>query len=610
MSDLTVTGEGKKATGKRRTVRNPAAPRKPTAPRKPASRRKPDSPVAPAALPAVPDDVQSPGVPGANAGAAEQTAVVPTSAPVEPLAPVVPVEGADERSESPDIAGAAEEGAGSQGVPPAETCVVPAPGNEKINDGAGQLQEAGTFPATVETFSLTAVCAHVTVKPGEGDSFRVLAQNPKHWSVGPGGRVRQSGGAVAEALALDRTGRSYGSFNGEFRINGVKVDVPPAEQREKLVVEVPAGFTGDLDINGEMFAVMQVEVKGRRAVEVHSKDSADVTLTEPQDCTELCLYSQSLITARDCTVSGGVTLRTELKGRISGGKIKARDGAVMLSANNDSALIIGKVIGKQVSATASIKSTIEAESATSYSKLVTEASVGGVVRFKYSMGLDSIEANASNAAVHLGTVLTRTAVYKASVNGRITCQDCDAQSLFAEASVSSCIEISAGSADGGKASASVGAKVILNGYFAEVSCSQSVGGRVLFTDGPPNADMFVRAGKRYFDRKFCEDQHGVTASLLMTMVLGNSGGSPDEVAATLSQPAVVRAFMKGIKAAYADVAVSAAIETLAAALRANLSEDDFKNQEKVNQVLTSAEVVGKFQEAFGLFSARVSATFE
>ncbi len=473
---------------------------------------------------------------------------------------------------------------------------------------AVELKEVATIPATVDCLRVTAVCANVVIRPGEGDCIRVLAHTPDFWSVRANGSIRERGGVVAEAVALDVMNLSYGTCNGVLRINGVVVVVPPVSQREQLVVEVPASFTGDIDINGKLFAIVKVDIAARKDLEVYASHESEVTVADQPMCASVFMLSSSTLTAGAITCSGAVTLNAETSGKLYAGKITAKNGPVTVRATNSAQLHLHERIrAKVVLIDCAVSAKAHAHNVTSLTDAKVTVSNSAEARVKHLAAKGEIElCTATTAHLFTGPLLARSVSMNASISSSITVDECDTVQLDANASISGNIHVKAGSADRGNGIANISGQILLEGHFGSIVKQRAIGGEVTIVEPKLDAtDVFVRAGKRHFDRKYWDDTHIAYASIILTSVIAPSMAAAEGMAEALKNAEFLAYFTRGIPLAYKNENADRAIAEYGVALKAHLTEDEFVNTEKLQQVLAYPEVVAKFQAAFQLFAQAI-----
>lgn len=505
----------------------------------------------------------------------------------------------------------------------AETVALPASPNDAITAETGALPDAtatgdttistpdtlvevGTLPPSVESIRLTVSCAVVSVRTGQTDSIRILARTPAHWRVRDNGSIRETGGPVAEALARELLNKSYSVSNGNVTINGVNVTVPALEDREQMVVEVPAGYQGDLEVNARMFAVVDIEIEANKVFDVESDDFAKVTVKNNQKPAEATLTvscaDATLVTA-DIVATGNISARVSNKATLTTGRLKTLAGTVTLTADNNGQLRSGIVTGKVVTVISTNNAGIVADSLCSHTNMVLTVDNVSTLTAKHIGARQQVSVSVQNSRVQAGTILALATLLNAKIQGYIGAENCDSMTLNIDASISSTVEIKAGSADNGQAAASISSNVYLTGLFA-VRKEQSIASSVTVVRPKPDIDIaFECAGKRYFDRKHWANTHTVLAALVMPGSLATAFKANEELKDAIGDADFLSYFAGGIKAAFKDAMVDHAIVEFGDALKARITEEELAgdSKEKLEAIMVEPEVAAKFQAAFLLF---------
>jgi hypothetical protein len=473
-----------------------------------------------------------------------------------------------------------------------------------------KLHMVTTIPATVVCLRLNTVSANVTIRQGTNECIRILATTPAYWSGSNDGRIAEIGGELAAALALSDD-RELQEAGGILKVNGVTVAVPArATEREQLVIEMPTGFAGNIDINADLLSFVSLEVQALRDLKVYAWWKAEVNVVDQRSCGYVYLHSHHSLTTGSLVCTGNVMLNSDHSGQLITGKITARNGKVAIFADNNSLVRpVGTLSGKNVEVKADHCGTVRCDTATSLEELQLEANNGSMIHAKTASASGRVSLVAGvDCNVRAGTVLTRSLVLETNVSGRVTVDDGDCRRLQAVAGVNSTITVSQGSADTGLAEAGINATITLHGAFKAVRSEVAPKGKVVKTAPQLDAsDLFLRAGKRHFDRLMWDDQIAFYASISMAAMLAPAlATNGADMLEALRDKEFADLFVDGIRAAYRDSTVGEALVAYADVIKRLITLDDVSNTDK----LTAAVSDPKAQEAMKLAFQRFAVVIQ
>ncbi|MBS1990069.1 MAG: hypothetical protein JSS83_06095 [Cyanobacteria bacterium SZAS LIN-3] len=463
---------------------------------------------------------------------------------------------------------------------------------------------ANVNPSTV---SIRSVCADIAIRQGEGPNLEVSPQTPGFWKITGDGSITEIGGPVAEALNEKPSGNRMVSFSsgwvdGVFYVNNRKVDVP--DPREQLVVYLPAGFTGNLEIEAEYFGAISIEaaLAGKVKARVSSRVSLEIV-------DQKTLAGAKFVASTGGSIRAGVLVSVEgkVKVEVSTGSV-ITVGDIRCAELSASAGTGGKVNGKNVRCTGDV----DLEASTGGSRVEfanvsgasvrNAASTGGRVVGKLVSGRRSVDLEASTSStVHLADVWTPALDLEASTSGSINLDNADVFALNARASMSSEITVGKGSAEQGKANASMSGVIELNGEFGSVDRKESMSGKVRIKSVVGDAgDRFVRAARRHYNTDLADDVFA--SSIALIIVASMAPGLQQGMAEALADETFVSLVCKAMRPTLRDPAFLTAIRACGAAFgEAVGAVENLSDQALVLAAFQTPAVSGLFGPAFQIF---------
>jgi|GEM_PF-6598937 len=474
----------------------------------------------------------------------------------------------------------------------------------------------GSLGASIASLIIRTVSADVFIRQGEGSVVEISAQTPSFWKVSEDGTVTEIGGNVADALntrAKFSIGRniSFSSswIDGVLHINNRKVDVP--KPLEQLVIYLPVGFAGEVDIEAEYLGAISVEAALAGKVKARVSSRASLNLVDQNGIK-------------------GANLGASLGASINAGTLYAGDGRVKISADLSSSVTTGAVMSGDYSAKTSTgaKLTGKGVRASGDVDLVSElsgsridlgsvsganvsaaGSTSGRIVAKTFAGreLVSIETN-TEALVEVGEAWANELLLEADMSGEIEIANADSNTFRAEAGMSGTVTVANGSAESGKAKADMSGRVRLTGDFAALKVKQDMGGKVTIAaatsvDGAVT-DRFLRAAKRHFNRDLWGDVYAATIALSFGASIGPA--MQQGMADVLSYPSFVNVVCNALQPTFRDADVISALKACGVAFSEALGgRENLNNPELVTAAIQQPAVLELYGKTFQFFLQRV-----